>query len=574
MNNRFVVSLIIVALVFSGISGYSRNGMAIRSAGNNLNWDNVSSWIILQTGETNRVTPQADDTILIAHQILLTHDFELSSGRLVIETSGSLESASSSLILSNNAEAQCLGSLAVLNFSLLSHSSFILASTGKVTVNGSFQVDEEGNFVARNQQGVCGSLITNGPIMGEISEEVSLQANVNKLVASPVNGAESGVFLNMYLRNYNEQNSGWGEYIVPTTVPMNPMKGYEVLSLYDDIRVFSGTPTSGEQRIDITATGNGWNLLGNPYPSSLNWNMLGSGNDAGQYPQGVNTIYYKESESGNYSIFCPSDEPISINSGSPVIKPMQGFFIKADRSSNISVTNQMRTHSTGNELVAQLPTSAIGFRVEGNNYSDEAVIRFNPDASNNFDIAYDAYKIEGTETAPEIFFPIEDGSKLALNTLSDISSGLVVPLQVTTPYAGTTVLRVKGAPEFQYRYPVYLEDMNTGVFIDLRSDSVYSFESESDNTTHFFRLHFSSPGGIPDSEINTIRVLSGESSIIIMDSENRSGNVDVFSIDGKRVCSLEGVSLQTLRFPVSSGTVYIVRITTDGKVETTKLFCR
>lgn len=574
MNNRFVVPLIIVTLVFSGISGYSRNGMAIRSAGNNLNWDNASAWIILQTGETGQVTPQAGDTIFVAHQILLTHDFELSSGRLVIETTGSLESANSSLILSSKAEAQCFGSLTVLNFSLLSQSSFILASSGKVTVSGSFQVAEDGSFVARNQQGYCGSLITNGPILGEISEEVSLEANVSQLVAAPVNGAESGVFLNMYLRNYNEQNSGWGEYIVPTTVPMNPMKGYEVLSLYEDIRVFSGTPTSGEQRIDITATGNGWNLLGNPYPSSLNWNMLGSGNDAGQYPQGVNTIYYKESGSGNYSIFVPGDEPVSINAGSPVIKPMQGFFIKADRSSNISVTNQMRTHSTGSELVAQLPASAIGFRVEGNNYTDEAVIRFNPDASDNFDMAYDAYKIAGSETAPAIYFPIEDGSKLALNTLSDISSGLVVPFQVTTPYAGTTVMRVKGAPEFQYRYPVYLEDMSTGIFVDLRSDSVYSFESGSDNSTHFFRLHFSSPGGMPDSEVQTIRVLSGESSIIIMDSESRSGNVDVFSADGKRVCSFEGVSIQTFRFPVSSGKIYIVRITTDGKVETTKLFCR
>ncbi len=576
MNNRLLILLTIVTLVLSGYAGYSRTGQAIRTTGDNLNWESASTWIVIQTGQTGLVTPQPDDTIYVAHKVLLNQDFELSAGQLFIETTGSITSATSSLVLSNRSEGQCSGCLTISDFKLLTQSSFQLMSAGKVTINGNFLVADDCSYFIQNQHGVYGSLITNGSVQGNISEEVNVEANITRLVSSPVNGAESGVFLNMYLRNYNEQNANWGEYIVPTTSPLNPMQGYEVLSLYNDVREFAGTPLSGEQRIDITASGDGWNLIGNPYPSSINWNLLGSGNDAGMYPQGVNTIYYKDdSGSGNYSIFCPGDEPISINSGSPVIKPMQGFFIKADNHSNISVTNEMRTHSTGNESIAQLPFSAIGFRVEGNNYSDEAVIRFNPDASEKFDVPFDAYKLQGLETAPGIFFPIEDGSKLSLNTLGDISSGLVVPFQVTTPYQGSSILKIKGATEFQYRYPVYLEDVSTGVYIDLRSQSEYSFESSIENPTHLFRLHFSSPGGIPEVEDQSIKVISGEASILISDTEARSGNVEVFSVDGKRLYSLENTSLQTLTIPVASGMVYITRIITNtGKVKTCKLFCR
>jgi hypothetical protein len=574
MNNRLLVLIIIVTLVLPGFSGYGRTGLAIRSTGDNLYWDNTSTWIILHSGMTGQVIPQSDDTIYIAHQVFLTNNFELSSGKLVIESTGSLESVNSTLTLSDKASVQCFGNMALLNINLDGQSSFIVTSTGKVTVNGSFQVGDESSFLIHNQGEEYGSLITNGTVLGNITEQVDVEANISRLVSAPVIDAESGVFLNMYLRNYNEEASGWGEYIVPTTEPMNPMQGFEVLSLYDDVRVFTGIPSTGEQRINITSAGDGWNLIGNPYPSSINWSLLGSGNDEGAYPQGISTIYYRDPVSGNYSVFCPGDEPISINSGSPVIRPMEGFFVMTGHSSNISVTNNMRTHSTGIESVAQLPATAISFRVEGNNHSDEAVVRFNPDATANFDMAFDAYKLPGIDAAPEVFFPIEDGSKLALNTLSSVSSGLVVPFQVTTPYYGTTVLHVKGAPEFQFRYPVYLEDVSTGIFVDLRSDSIYSFDSGSDNSNHYFRLHFSSPDGIQEGNSQTIRVISGESSIIIQDSEGRSGNVDVFTIDGKRLYSLENTSLQTLKIPVSSGKVYIIRITTNGRVETSKLFCR
>lgn len=575
MNNRLLPLLLLATLICTANAGFGRAGMALRSAGNNLDWNNASTWIIVQTGQTGQVIPQSNDTIYIEHEISLNLDFVLSAGRMVIENTGTLESVNSVLTLAQGASANCYGHISCKNLLVLDQSSFKLAPGGSITVNSDLQVADQATFIVENNQGNCGSLITHGTVQGQILMQYVVPANVNRLVSAPVMGAESGVFLNMYLRNYSESNSGWGDFIVPTTIPLNPMQGYEVQSLYDDERAFTGIPNTGEQRIDITATGDGWNLIGNPYPSAINWSLLGSGNDAGVYPESINTIYYLDDNgSGNYSVYCPGDEPITINHGSPVIKPMQGFFVKADHGSNISVTNAMRLHSTGTKPEAELPFTALRLRIEGNNYSDEAVLRFNPDATDYFDVAYDAYELPGIETAPGIFFSLDDGNKLALNTLGDISSGLVVPVQVITPYQGTSALIVQGTSVFQYRYPVFLEDMSNGLFIDLRSDSVYYFESGNGSSSHFFRLHFSSPGGINESEPSTISVIAGESAILIHDAEGSKGSIDVFSVDGRLQLSKEYSSLQDVKIPVSPDRVYIVRINTGDKIVTRKLFCR
>lgn len=576
MNLRLLTLFLFGALILSGLSGFGRTGLVIRSAGNQLSWNDPMAWSIDSSGITGQVIPQGDDTIIISHQILLASDFQLLSGKLVIENDGSLDAGNASIEFSGNSAAECYGSLSIGNLRFTAQSTFLLAPSGKVTVNGMLHIDEGSIFNLQSLLDNHGSLITYGPVEGVISAGYDVLANVSKLVTSPVNGAESGVFLNMYLRNYSESLSDWGEYIVPTTIPMSPMQGFEVLSTYNDHREFSGTPLNGEQRIDITSDGDGWNLIGNPYPSNINWNELGSGNDAGTYPLGVNTIYYWDnSGSGNYSVFCPGEEPVGINHGTPVIAPMQGFFIKTNYPGNLSVTNNMRTHDSGEDYIAQLSTTSLRFRIEGNSYSDEAVIRFNPDATAQFDIAFDAYELQGTETAPGIYSTINDATKLAINTLGSISSGLVIPIQVTTPYQGTSTLRIEGASVFQYRYPIYLEDLSTGIYVDLRADSVYYFESGNNgNPIHNFKIHFSSPGSVDEPNSSSIKITAGESSININDAKSRTGNIEVFTTDGKKVYSQTNMLLQTLIIPVSPEKVYITRITTVDGVETGKLYCR
>ncbi|HNX43039.1 MAG TPA: hypothetical protein PLJ84_08570 [Bacteroidales bacterium] len=574
MKYRLLTWTLLVFLLCSGLTGFSRAGLKICSAGNHLSWDDPAAWRIVQNGTTGAVTPQGDDTIMVRHEILMYNNFELNTGKLIIEKEGSLLAPGCTVNISSDAAGECSGRLEVLNLTVKGSASFLLMPEGKVTVNGLLHVDAGALFTLQDSKNKQGSLITYGPVEGNVSAGYSVPANENLLVSSPVSGAESGVFLNMYLRNYNEQKSGWGEYIVPTTVPLNPMQGYEVLSTYEDYRNFTGVPLSGEQKIAITSDGDGWNLVGNPYPSSIDWSLLGNGYDHGDFPPGMSTIYYWDpSGSGNFSVFCAGEEPICINNGSPVVHPMQGFFVKAGVSGEISTTNKMRIHAEDGDFVAPLPLSALKFKIEGNNFSDEAVVRFNPDASGDFDIAYDAYELQGFNTAPGIYTTLADGSKLAINTLGSVSSGSIIPIDVIIPYAGISVIKVQGASAFEFRYPVYLEDESTGIYTDLRADSVYSFESENGDPVRHFKLHFALPGGIQENETNTISVTAGGSAIDIKDAEGRSGIIEVFTVDGKRIFRSAVTSLAAVKIPVSPGRVYITRIETGEKVETCKLYC-
>lgn len=574
MNHKRLTLSLLFLLSVAGFSGYGRTGLTLISAGNQLSWNDASSWIVSSSGQPGITIPQANDTLIVRHHILASGSFTCESGMIIIETNGYIDAPAATFIIRGASTIDCAGQLSCYNLEIRQQAGFTLRPQGKATIAGLLVVEDYSGFSIQCDGNKYGSLITNGNIEGTISAEYDVEANNNQLVSSPLAGAQSGVFLNMYLRNYDEPASAWSEYIVPTTVPMSPMEGFEVLSLYNDKRVFTGIPNMGEQRIDLTSEGNRWNLIGNPYPSYLDWNLLASGNDAGIYPEGINTIYYPDNTgSGNYSVYCPGEEPVSINQGSSLIAPMQGFFIQAERNTNLSVNDYMRVHPIEQSPIT-VPLSAIKIRIEGNSYSDEAIVRFNTDATDGFDATFDAYKLQGVEAAPQIYFKSSADEQYSINTLGSVTSGLVVPFEVATSFPGPLNLTAIGAPEFMYRYPVYLEDESTGIYTDLRAIPVYTFDSESGTNIRRFKLHFAVPGGIDELQVNTIKVVSGESAINISDSQNQTGNVAVFTIDGKLVAEKQNFRLGLLSIPVAQANVYLVRIITPSGITTKKVYCR
>ncbi|HYE78542.1 MAG TPA: T9SS type A sorting domain-containing protein, partial [bacterium] len=122
---------------------------------------------------------------------------------------------------------------------------------------------------------------------------------------------------------------------------------------------------------------------------------------------------------------------------------------------------------------------------------DEAVLYFEQGATRSFDRSFDAAKplLSGggyptlwSEVGPESF---------AINglPLTDLTSGLVIPLGVRVPQDGQYVLTASQLLNLPAGTPVWLEDRQLGVVRNLAVDSLYHFSMLAASTTPRFYLN-------------------------------------------------------------------------------------
>jgi hypothetical protein len=445
--------------------------------------------------------------------------------------------------------------------------------TSSLTIGSELFIEADAELLLKNALVEHASLICYGNVTGKVKSEIQVAGNTSAFVATPVTDALSGVFVNMYLRGFDEANAGWGSYIVPTDVELNPMQGYELFSAYSATRYFEGTPNFGDYSQVVSSLNDGWNLIGNPYPCYIDW-QSGTRNPAGwQRGSIASAIYYTDaSGSGNYSVYIPGSDDASINKGSRFIPPMQGFFVKAKQSGAISVNKQAIAPEVEiSDFI--LHNTALKFKVESNGYSDETVVRFNSSSSFSFDDEFDAYKMTGIEDAPSLFTSLEDGTQMAINTMPSLSSALEIPISLTCNSEREFKLTVSGTSNFEFRYPLTLLDKATNTFIDLRVDSTYIFSHSPLSDPNRFTLQFEVVSGINDLTDNQTGITMIDGNIKINGQENRKCTVDVYGMDGKLVLHTSGTLSPDMMVPFQNNHgIYLVKVTTNTTSYARKLY--
>jgi hypothetical protein len=418
---------------------------------------------------------------------------------------------------------------------LIVNPAAILGVTGNLSVIGS------GKLILKNTVSSKSSLILNGEVSGKIQAEYPVVAGQKNLVSSPVDLALSGTFINMYLRSYNEASSQWGDYIIPTTDLLTVMQGYELFSLFSETRTFVGTPDNNPKSISISNSGSGLNLAGNPFPCFIDWENTDE--DASQRNAIAAAIYYPDpSGSGNFSVFIPGgNDAVSINNGSRYIAPMQGFFVKAGKPGSLTLTEKSRVRNYTDSKVAE-KNNSIRFKLSNSNgFVDEVLFRIIPNSSFDFDDDLDALKLKGNDDSPSIHLKSAGDVKYAVNTIPVLNSSVEIPLNIECSEAGMYSVSSIGAFNFEYRYPVILEDKELSKFIDLRVDSAYAFYHNPMMNSERFVIHFNSTEGIDELiDILTIANLyPGE--VRISGDENTVYTATLFTTDGKLISTAKGI---------------------------------
>lgn len=381
------------------------------------------------------------------------------------------------------------------------------------------------------------------------------------MISSPVSNAVSGMFTGLYLMDHNETTNAYSD-IISTTQALNPMQGYALWNQVGDATAsFEGTMNDGTLSKSLTRTttgGNsGWNLVGNPYPSSIDWNAT-----SGWTKTNVDaTIYlYTGSQWATWN------GTTGTNGGTRYIASGQGFFVAVNNGSSsgtLGMTNSVRVHHA-TTFFKEEAADVVKLKVSGNNFSDETAIYFSEDATIGFDSQMDAHKLFSLEaSAPNIYSVANNG--MAVNVLPEIAP-VAMNVKVGTE-TGTYTVETISNGEFS---DLYLEDLATGEITDLNTNP-YTFDYIPGMDSRFV-LHFS-PLGIDDDLNEAFNIYSFDKDVYVAVPQNTTGIIAIYDMMGKEIVS-EAISGSVNTVTLEKSAYYIVKVTTDENIETKKVFIK
>ncbi|HEU4719129.1 MAG TPA: PKD domain-containing protein [Bacteroidia bacterium] len=275
---------------------------------------------------------------------------------------------------------------------------------------------------------------------------------------------------------------GYYVYIGPLPVTLDvtgpPVKMNQTFTL-------TYTPSAGP-------TQDGWNMLGNPYPSSIDWDAAGfvrTNTD--------NVLYVWNPSLNQYATYVGG---VGVNGGSRYIPSSQAFWVRAIAAGpSVSINEASKAGQDqpfmrmGPAEYAQQQSSnqLLGLTLSGANGTDETVIRFNAAATDSFDVNLDAYKFGSMDTtAPYFASVIPSQEDLAVNSLPDVTTNISIPLRVRTGASGTYTIARDSMTNVPNSMCVTLEDLYNGTVTPFPAGATYSFFLSDTTRAPRFLLHF------------------------------------------------------------------------------------
>ncbi|MFM1931732.1 MAG: hypothetical protein RL226_1035, partial [Bacteroidota bacterium] len=140
---------------------------------------------------------------------------------------------------------------------------------------------------------------------------------------------------------------------------------------------------------------NGWHMLGNPYPCPIDWDKAGGWSKSGI----SNAVYAFDPSTGQYSSYVNG---ISTGKMNGKIESLQAFWVKTS-GENLSITvNESAKATVAGVMLRSTDANTeslvrVILNGEDDQPWDDCVVGFNYLASEDFDEAFDAYKMYATD---------------------------------------------------------------------------------------------------------------------------------------------------------------------------------
>jgi len=413
------------------------------------------------------------------------------------------------------------GSVVQTISSPLTFTNITVDNTSGVKAGNNFEVTDTltlttGNLIVPSGRSLIADdkVITSGKIQGE--RELTGDTGW-RLLSSPVRSSYGDLFNNIFTQGYTGSDSSAGSpsilYYDETYTgtdnqrwrkPGNSTdstihgRGYFVyvfgsipgeaaytntLPITLDVAGQEADSTAGLFDFDVTYTAladTGWNLLGNPYAATIDWD------DGGWTKTNMDNVIYvwdhsENSGAGAYLTWNGTAGSL----GSGLIPPFQGFWVKANASSPaLKVPESSKT--TGGVFYKQASEEPLlMLLLETDTLTTSTHIQFSERGSINKDSRDAYYLVPPTQTYLEMYTEGYDASLLAIQSHPyRFGRPLEIPVYVggyvdSDPLSDTYRLSWPRLDNMHPEWTLTLEDLETGRTIDIGSEANYEFTHTS-----------------------------------------------------------------------------------------------
>ena len=465
----------------------------------------------------------------------------------------------------------------VKDVELLADVTLKITSTGALEIIGDIANTDENALIVDADINGTGSLVHNSDdVKAKVNcyiDNSSISRNWSAdwhFISSPVANQAIESFIpteeNYDFYSWSEFNSTWNnqkkdnstanDFYTDNGFDFAKGRGYLVAYENEGYKKFLGTLNNGDVTYPLSCSTDGefviekytgFNLLGNPYPSYIDWEAEGWTRDMLE----LQTVWIYDDDVNNYITYTLGG--VATNGGSQYIAPCQGFFVKAKTPGNFVMTNDIRTKSKS-AFRKDNDENIFKVRVNGASGQDEiaVVIGDNDDVFKMFSL---------NESAPSLY--INKGVGNYTVVYIDDEKSLPLNFEVESMSKFTISLSESGNDFTE----IYLEDRLTGEKVNLLTDS-YSFLHSKGNKKERFVLtmaHSSQPTAhsqfayISNGEL-VITEISGDATINIYDIMGRN-EIDRIHTNAEYRIHTDGLS---------SG-FYIIQKIDDKGIKTQKI---
>jgi hypothetical protein len=505
-----------------------------------------------------------------------------------ISSTGTFTTVSGSAVAFNGNTAQTVNGVSALHNVKMNNTGGGVSLSSALTVNGTLSLTR-GVLTTNSKLTINfdngGNIAYTGSELGSISGTVSGRRDLIKrthYIAAPFSGSTSEqvqattpLYQNTYWRMFTKDFAAQNWTAVTTvTAPMPLGTGFSLTLAAPAPLILSGTynHTATFTGPDYSNAAAGkYLLVGNPYPSTLDWNNAG-----GWTKTNVGgAIYFWDPANSRVASYVGG---LGTNGGTQYIPAMQSFLVTTTGtggSSRVSINNAARSaQSTSYFRIAEDEVVRVRLTSRTDSTrSDETVIRFNELATNAFDYDLDALKIFNTGGMPSVYTTSPEDS-YSVNSYTSIDSAKYIPVATKLVLDGSYTLQVSGSnPNVEY----ILVDKLLGTSQSIDKDSSYAFTGlKSDDVNRFeLQLRVSEiaiPTGVHSSNKSAgLSIYSSTKGFVIKTGRyaGDEAEIEILDMTGNSVEVLSGMSLSSgstyVPLDLADG-AYLVKVRVDGTV--------
>ncbi len=491
------------------------------------------------------------------------------------------------------------------DYEVHSNASVEILEGGSLTINGNLTVN--GEVILNSISNKYSSLIVNGITTGNIKYKRHVNAyngvTGNDLIASPVTGETFGDFAtnnpNLFENPGNTSQKLFGPFNEPASSyeiydttnnngsVINSGIGYRVArdssedGTYGTTLTFTGEIETGSVNVALTTLGtsfNGWNLIGNPYTSYIDFDLFFNLNKDELDIATYQSIYgYDGDASNGWTIW--NQAKIDDENEIELIAPGQAFFVKSKTGGgSITFTPNMRVSGNSDDFIQGRSSSSPhhGYLklLANSGTSDYSTdFYFNDNATQGLDSGYDASLFNGNTPEFSIYSNLVDNSSNTAFAIQSLDSNAIndvtIPLGLHALQGQNVTISISET-DIPSSINVYLED-NLNNTYTLLNTNTYNFTAMSDLTgTGRFYLRFQNQSlSTPASALEDLSIFSleKEKAIVILGQLQGKTNFKLYDINGRALIANK-LDLYSTRQVINVGHlsagIYIVELVTNG----------